>query len=73
MKLSGAVVGRSYRVSAVSGSQSLVLRLKEMGITEGVRLRVLRKAPFGGPIEVEVRGYCITLRRDEAEMVELQS
>ncbi len=71
MKLSEAKVGRTYKISKVLGPPVFVLRLKEMGITAGEKVQVLRKAPLGGPVEVKVKGYCVSLRRDEAEMVKL--
>ena len=73
MKLSKATVGKNYKVSEVLGPTDFILRLKEMGITKGEKLQVLRKASLGGLIEIKVKGYCITLRRDEAKMVELLS
>jgi Fe2+ transport system protein FeoA len=42
------------------------LRLMEMGLTPGTHVKVIRRAPFGGPLDVLVRGYQLSLRRDEA-------
>lgn len=59
--------GTKARVSRVGGGATpLRQRLMEMGITVGSDIQVIRKAPFGGPIEISVRGYRLTLRRSEA-------
>jgi len=55
------------------GSTPLRQRLMELGITIGSEIRVVRKAPFGGPIEISVRGYRLSLRRAEARMVMIDS
>ena len=62
--------GASGTVRSVGGpSTPLRQRLMELGITIGSELRVIRKAPFGGPIEISVRGYRLSLRRTEAHIV----
>ena len=47
-------------------------RLMEMGLTKGISVTVIRVAPFGDPIEIELRGYRLSLRRKEAEAVIIQ-
>lgn len=61
--------GEQGTVQCLLGSTQGRLRLMEMGMTPGVRIEVLRTAAFGGPIEVQIRGYHLSLRRDEAEAV----
>ena len=63
--------GASAVVNDVAGPRDLAVRLLEMGLTKGTTLRVIRRAPLRDPIEVEVRGYRLTLRRDEASLVQL--
>lgn len=45
------------------------LRLQEMGLLPGTSVKFLRKAPLGDPLEIELRGYCLTLRKSEARLV----
>ena len=55
--------------STVAGSDDVSLRLLEMGLTPGVEVSVVGAAPWGGPLELEVRGYHLSLRRTEAARV----
>ena len=64
-------IGQSGRVARVAGAGDVGQRLLEMGITPGVELRCLGKAPLGDPLEFELRGYRLSLRRREAELIEL--
>jgi Fe2+ transport system protein FeoA len=54
------------RLTAVEGSDPLMLRLMEMGLVPGAPVCVKKAAPFGGPIEIQVRGYLLSIRRNEA-------
>ncbi len=56
-------------VAKILGKGLVARRMADMGLTPGTRIRVLRKAPLGDPIEFEVRGYNLSLRRDEASLV----
>ena len=56
-------------VAKILGKGLIARRMADMGLTPGTRIRVLRKAPLGDPIEFEVRGYNLSLRRDEASLV----
>ena len=58
-------------VADVIGDDGLAIRLLEMGITPGTAVRVLGRAPFGDPLEIEVRGYRLSIRRAEAARVKL--
>jgi ferrous iron transport protein A len=64
-------VGESARVARVSGADEISRRLLEMGVTPGVTLRCLGAAPLGDPLEFELRGYRLSLRRGEAQQIEL--
>ena len=59
-------IGSSAEVALVAGGDPTAERLLEMGITPGVRVRVVGAAPLGCPVELEVRGYRLSLRRAEA-------
>ncbi len=62
--------GDGGTVRSIGGASTpLRQRLMELGITIGSEIRVIRKAPFGGPIEISVRGYRLSLRRTEARIV----
>jgi Fe2+ transport system protein FeoA len=67
-KLSDLVPGESGVVVSL-GSSSLTPRLAEMGLLKGKIVTVLFQAPFSGPLAVDVEGYTLSLRREEAEIV----
>jgi ferrous iron transport protein A len=62
-------VGSTVRVRDVAGGDSVAIRLLEMGVTPGVEIRLVGKAPFGDPLELELRGYRLSIRRQEAARV----
>ena len=64
-------VGESGRVARIAGDDDVSRRLLEMGVTPGVELRRLGAAPLGDPLEFELRGYRLSLRRLEAQHIEL--
>jgi ferrous iron transport protein A len=65
-------VGESGRVERVLGVEDVSRRLLEMGVTPGVELRCIGAAPLGDPLEFELRGYRLSLRKREAEHIELK-
>ncbi len=64
-------VGQSGRVLRVVGANDVSRRLLEMGITPGVEIRRLGTAPLGDPLEFELRGYRLSLRKREAQQIEI--
>lgn len=62
-------VGGRARVIQVSGADEIATRLLEMGLTPSVELRVLGTAPLGDPLEIELRGYRLSVRKTEARRV----
>lgn len=66
-------VGESGIVARVAGAGDVSRRLLEMGVTPGIEIVCLGTAPLGDPIEFEVRGYRLSLRRSEAEQIEIES
>jgi ferrous iron transport protein A len=58
-------------VAQVAGVDEVACRLMEMGLTPGVELRVVGVAPLGDPLELELRGYRLSVRRSEAERVQI--
>ena len=67
--LSQLVPGRSGRVCRVEGQPAARQRLQEMGLVRGAPVQFVRAAPLGDPIEVRIRGYSLSLRRQDAESV----
>lgn len=65
-------VGGRARVLQVSGGDDISLRLLEMGLTPGVELAVVGVAPLGDPLELEVRGYRLSVRKSEAAKVDVE-
>ncbi|REK10973.1 MAG: iron transporter [Planctomycetota bacterium] len=65
-------VGSRGRVRSIVGDDELSVRLLEMGLTPGVEVAVVGTAPLGDPLELELRGYRLSLRRSEAARVELE-
>ena len=60
------------RVRSVEGDDELSLRLMEMGLTPGVEVAVVGTAPLGDPLELELRGYRLSVRRSEAARVQIE-
>ena len=65
-------IGSTAKVIRVSGEGALRRRIMDMGITRGVEIRVRKVAPLGDPLEITVRGYELTLRKADAEMIEVE-
>ncbi len=70
--LKDAKVGETVRVKKLSGEGAVKRRIMDMGITKGVEIYIRKVAPLGDPIEVTVRGYELSLRKADAEMVEVE-
>jgi ferrous iron transport protein A len=64
-------IGCRARVGAVRGTDEIAIRLLEMGLTPGTDLTVVGTAPLGDPVELEVRGYRLSVRKSEASRVEI--
>ena len=72
MKLSEMKCGDVARVVNVAGEGHLRKRILDLGITRGVEVKLIRIAPLGDPVEIELRGYRLTLRKSEADVVEFE-
>ena len=70
--LRDAKVGDTVTVVRLHGEGAVKRRIMDMGITKGVALHVRKVAPLGDPIEVTVRGYQLSLRKGDAEMIEVE-
>ena len=65
-------IGESARVVRLHGQGAVRRRIMDMGITKGTTVRVRKFAPLGDPIEITVRGYELSLRKADAQMVEVE-
>ena len=72
MVLSETTRGEPVRVVNISDDDSLSMRLMEMGLTPGVEVELVGTAPLGDPLEFEIRGYRLSLRRSEAARVSVE-
>ena len=64
-------VGESAVVSKLAGTGALKRRIMDMGLTKGTRVHVRKVAPLGDPLELTVRGYELSIRKDEAASIEV--
>ncbi|MBQ4473661.1 MAG: ferrous iron transport protein A [Lachnospiraceae bacterium] len=65
-------IGETVRVVKLHGEGAVKRRIMDMGLTKGVEVYVRKVAPLGDPIEVTVRGYELSIRKADADMVEVQ-
>lgn len=70
--LKTAKVGETVKVAKINGVGALKRRIMDMGITKGVEIYIRKVAPLGDPVEVTVRGYELSLRRADAEIIEVE-
>ena len=64
--------GATVRVMKIGGGGPVKRRIMEMGITKGVEIYVRKVAPLGDPVEITIRGYELSLRKADAELVEVE-
>ena len=64
--------GKTVRVVKIGGEGSVKRRIMEMGVTKGVEIYVRKVAPLGDPVQVTVRGYELSLRKADAELIEVE-
>lgn len=70
--LKSAKAGETFKVVKLHGEGAVKRRIMDMGITKGVTLSVRKVAPLGDPIEVNVRGYELSIRKADADMIEVE-
>ena len=70
--LKDAKIGQTVRVKKLTGEGAVKRRIMDMGITKGVEVYIRKVAPLGAPIEVTVRGYELSLRKADAELIEVE-
>jgi len=71
--LKEAKVGENVVVKKINGEGAVKRRIMDMGITKGTEIYVRKVAPLGDPMELTVRGYELSLRKADAEMIEVES
>ncbi|MBQ6393076.1 MAG: ferrous iron transport protein A [Eubacterium sp.] len=70
--LKDAVVGENVKVKRLHGTGPVKRRIMDMGITKGVDIHIRKVAPLGDPMELNVRGYELSVRKADAEMIEIE-
>ncbi|MBO7451279.1 MAG: ferrous iron transport protein A [Clostridiales bacterium] len=65
-------IGQTVKVKKIHGEGPIKRRIMDMGITKGVEIYVRKVAPLGDPIEINVRGYELSLRKADAQMIEVE-
>ena len=67
-----AKIGQTVKVIKLHGEGAIRRRIMDMGITKGVEIYVRKVAPLGDPLELQVRGYELSLRKADAELIEIE-
>ena len=67
-----AKIGETVTVTKLNGTGPVKRRIMDMGITPGVEVKVIKVAPLGDPVEINVRGYELSLRKEEAARIEVE-
>ena len=72
MTLKDVKVGNTCKVKRIHGEGALKRRIMDMGITKGVQIYVRKVAPLGDPVEITVRDYELSIRKGDAELIEVE-
>ncbi|MBQ3274750.1 MAG: ferrous iron transport protein A [Christensenellaceae bacterium] len=72
MTLKEAVIGSTVKVKKINGEGAIKRRIMDMGITKNTEIFIRKVAPLGDPIELTLRGYELSLRKADAEMIEVE-
>lgn len=72
MNLSEAKIGSTVIVSKIQGDGAYKRRIMDMGITKGIELYIRKVAPLGDPVEITVRGYELSMRKHDAQCIEIK-
>ena len=70
--LKEVAIGSTVKVVRINGEGAIKRRIMDMGITRGIEIYVRKVAPLGDPVEITVRGYELSIRKADAEMVEVE-
>ena len=72
MTLKDAKIGQTVTVTKITGEGAVKRRIMDMGITKGVEVCIRKVAPLGDPVEVNVRGYELSIRKADADQIEIE-
>jgi ferrous iron transport protein A len=72
MTLRDVKIGQTCKVKRIHGEGALKRRIMDMGITKGVEIYVRKVAPLGDPVEITVRDYELSIRKGDAELIEIE-
>ena len=72
MTLGEVPCGQTVKVAKLTGEGPVKRRIMDMGITRGISVHIRKVAPLGDPIEITVRGYELSIRKADAEMIEIE-
>ena len=72
LTLKDAETGHNYEVIKIHGSGAMKRHIMDMGLTKGVEVYIRKVAPLGDPVEITVRGYELSLRKADTEMIEVE-
>ena len=72
MTLKEVKPGNTVKVTKISGEGAIKRRIMDMGLTKGIEIFVRKVAPLGDPVEISVRGYELSVRKYDAELVEVE-
>ena len=72
MTLKDLSIGQRGTIAKIGVAGALKQRFMDMGITKGTEVRIIKIAPLGDPIEIEIRGYNLSIRKADAEKIEIQ-
>ncbi len=72
MTLKDVTIGNTCKVKRIHGAGALKRRIMDMGITKGVAIYVRKVAPLGDPVEITVRDYELSIRKSDAELIEVE-
>ena len=71
MTLAQLIPGQTAKVKKVGGKGAVRRRLMDMGVINGTEIVMVKASPFGDPVEYKMRGYSLSLRKSEAQMIEV--
>lgn len=71
LTLKDAKVGNSYIVTGIQGGGPLKRRIRDMGLTKGSKIFIRKVAPLGDPVQINVRNYELSIRKDDAALIEI--